>query len=206
MNEQLKAALAAAGLLELEGLRFDGFRDNPAHLLFSRYDWKPLRRCVHLRIIRAAAIARVREVIDALRPVLARSAVPWEVQVDMRPETDAEEWDEPRLDPAEERVREEIEQEKRYDRLRRLESQRRASELRLELLKEQGATIDPDDFSPDFEDEDEEEDDDDFDDEEEFEDDDAPLNFEPPKPWTGEEPVQQTIAPVPAEPAPRNLG
>jgi len=202
MKEQLKAALAAAGLLELEGLRFDGFRDNPAHCLFSRFDWNPLRRSVNIRFLRAAAIARVREVIDALRPVLARSAVPWEVQVDMRPETDAEEWDEPRLDPAEERAREEIEQEKRHDRLRRLESQRRASELRMDLLKEQGATIDPDDFSPDFDEEDEDDFDDEDDEFEDDEDDDAPLNFEPPKPWTGEEPDHQTIAPVPAEPAP----
>ena len=143
--EELQKSLREAGLWDLPGLRY-GFgspKEGCAFLFFSLPTASV--RTAAVRLLRTEAISRAKEVMHVIRSVLCRTRHPWNVQLIMDAEPDADEWDDDWRDSddtpqerAMEYLREENEREREKERQRLFI----ADQHRLALLREQGESAD----------------------------------------------------------------
>ncbi|MBE2287244.1 MAG: hypothetical protein IAE77_27565 [Prosthecobacter sp.] len=151
-TDLLRESLREAGLLKLPGVRV-GFgsrrRDRPSTATHG----KPViaYRHITLRLLRTEAISHLRDLVKAARTALSRTRFPWQVNLILNAEVDADEWDEDWRDSddspqerAMEHLRDEQQREREQERLRLF----LADQHRLALLQEQGTTPAPGDIGP----------------------------------------------------------
>jgi hypothetical protein len=139
--EELQKVLREAGLGDLPGLRY-GFGSPEKGCASLFYSLPTARvRTAAVRLLRTQAISRAREVVEVIRSVLCRTRHPWNVQLVLDAEPDADEWDDDWRDSedtpqerAMEYLREENEREREKERQRLFI----ADQHRLALLQEQG--------------------------------------------------------------------
>lgn len=140
MNDLVNEALQNAGLAALQGVRRGYYKqdDRDSYHLFHSVPsvWE---REVEVHLMRTEAISRLREVVDCLRPLLARTRWPWSITIQTDPEPEAEVWDDREDDQSPQaRFQEMLEEEARDQHNRDLRNRLLADEHRLKLLEEGG--------------------------------------------------------------------
>lgn len=148
----LKETLRAAGLLRLPGLRF-GFggrrRDRASSVCSSQP--RLSHRDIMLRLLGTEAISHLREVVRAARTALSGTRFPWQVNLTLTAEPDADDWDEDWRDSddtPQERAMEHLLDEQRREREQERLRLFLADQHRLALLQEQGTPLKPGDIGP----------------------------------------------------------
>ena len=140
MDDLVNEALTKAGLTRLQGLRrsFGNVDDKDSYHLLHTQPREHARR-VEVHLLRTEAISHLREVVDCLRPLLARTRWPWSIVIRTDPEPDADVWDDREDDESPQaRFQEMLEEEAREQHKRDLRNRLLADEHRLKLLEEGG--------------------------------------------------------------------
>lgn len=142
--------LRQAGLMDIPGVRVGDFRSRRLdgyHLINTEPTVLTCRR-IHIDLLKVHAISRLRDVIDALRPLLASTLNPWHLFIICDAEPDADEWDADWRDEdsPQQRIIDDLVDDQRREQERRREQLYLADEHRLRLLREQGHDPAPGEF------------------------------------------------------------
>lgn len=149
---RIEDCLLQAGLSDIPGIRVAGHgrrrkRDNDTHLFHSE-PGTHIGRSASIDLLKVHAISRLRDVIDAVRPLLASTRLPWHIQFICDAEPDADEWDADWRDEdsPQQRIIDELMEDQRREQERRRQELYLADEHRLRLLREQGHDPAPGEF------------------------------------------------------------
>lgn len=150
MTSRLEECFVEAGLGDIPGIRIGYHRRRPEDdsRLFHSEPSSYINRSITISLLKVHAISRLSDVINAIRPVLASTRLPWHVQFMCNAEPDADEWDADWRDEdsPQQRIIDELMEDQHREQQRRRQELYLADEHRLRLLREQGHEPAPGEF------------------------------------------------------------